>query len=108
MCNKSIHGPQPAVSLSLQPLLEGSSSWSFDRTERHVGDAICEKHLNINVRPVKKLTKSSEEREEKGENGHSPVEEPKVLDKKAWCTRKYKMSRHIRHLNQRQLTMPEM
>jgi len=75
--------------------------------ERHVGDAIYEKHLNTNMRPVKKLTKSSEEREEQDEYEYSPVEEPKVPDKKAWHTRKNEMLRCIRHLNQRQLTMPE-
>jgi len=84
-CNRSIHGPQLAVSSSL---LEGSSSQSLDRMERCVGDAIYEKHLNMNIRPIKKLMKSSEEREEQDEYEYSPVEEPKVPDKKAWCTRK--------------------
>jgi len=89
-------------------LLEGLSSQSLDRTERHVNDTIYEKCSNTNIRPVKSLTKSSEEREEQDEYGYSPVKEPKALDKKAQHTRKNEMLRCIRHLDQRQLTMPEM
>jgi len=51
-------------SSSQASLLEDSSSQSLDRMERCVGDTIDEKHLNMNVRPVKRLMKLSEEREE--------------------------------------------
>jgi len=109
--SRPMHSPQSAMSSpSLEgssSLLEGSSSWSLDRTERHVRDAIYEKCSNMNIR-VKSLTKSSEEREEQDEYEYSPVKEPKALDKKAQHTRKNKMSRRIRHLDQRQLTTPEM
>jgi len=87
MHNRSMHRPQSAMSSSLLEglslLLEGLSSWSLDRTERHVGDAIDEKCLNMNIRPVKRLMKASEEREEQDEYEYSPVKEPKVPDKKA-------------------------
>ena len=110
-CNESMHSPQLAMSLSLleglSSLLEGSSSWSLDRTERCLGDVLYEKHLNMNIGPVKSLTKLSEEWEEQDEYEYSPVKEPKVLDKKARHTRQNEMSRRIRHLDQRQLTMPE-
>jgi len=75
--------------------------------ERHVGEVLYEKHSDMNIRPVKSLMKSSEEREEQDEYEYSPVKKPKSLDKKAQHTRKNEMSRCIRHLNQRQLTMPE-
>jgi len=70
-CNESMHGPQSAMSSSLlegsSSLLEGSSSQSLDRTERRVGEVLYEKHSNMNVGPVKSLTKSSEEWEEQDE-----------------------------------------
>ena len=68
MHNRSIHGPQLAVSLSLleglSSLLEGSSSQSLDGMERRVGVILYEEHLNMNVGPVKSLMKLAEEREE--------------------------------------------
>jgi len=61
--NRSLHGPQLAVSLFLQPLLEGLSSQCFDGTERHVGNAICEKCSNMNIRTIKKQMNSSVKKE---------------------------------------------
>jgi len=82
MCSKThnvpTHGPQLAMSLSLQLLLEGLISQSFDGMERCAGSTIGEEHLNMNVRPVKKWTNSSVIQKEQGEYLYSPVEEPKV------------------------------
>jgi len=107
MCNRSLHGPQLAMSSFLQLLLEGLSSWSFDRTERHVGNAICEKCLNTNVRTIKKQTNSSVKKGEYGEYAYSPGKEPKALDKKTWHVDKRQLLRHIMHLGQREMTAPE-
>jgi len=108
MHNRSLHGPQSAMSLFLQPLLEDSSFQSFDGTERCVGDAICGKHSNINVRTIKKWMNLSVKKEEDGEHAYSPGEEPKELDKKAWHVNKRQLSRCIMHLGQREMTAPEM
>jgi len=106
--NRSLHSPQSAMSSFLQLLLEGSSSQSFDRTERCVGDAICEKCSNTNVRTIKKRTNSSVKKGEYGEYAYSPGKEPKVPDKKTQCVDKRQLSRHIMHLGQREMTVPEM
>ena len=108
MRNRSLHGPQSAVSSFLQLLLEGLSSQSFDGMERCVGDAICEKHLNTNIRTIKKQTNSSVKKEEHGEHAYSPGKEPKVPDKKTWCVDKRQLLRCIMHLGQREMTVPEM
>jgi len=107
MHNRSLHGPQSAMSLFLQPLLEGLRSQSFDRTKRHVGNTICEKHLNMNVRTIKKWMNSSVKKEEYGEYAYSPGKEPKAPDKKTWHVDKRQLSRCIMHLGQRKMTMPE-
>jgi len=72
MHNDSLHGPQLAVSSSLQPLLEGLSAQSFDGTERHISDAKDAEHLNTNIRPIKKWTNLSVKKEEYGEHAYSP------------------------------------
>jgi len=63
--NRSMHSPKSAASSflleGLSSLLEGLSSWSLDGMERHVGDFLYEKCSNMNIGPVKSLTKSSEE-----------------------------------------------
>ena len=105
--NRSLHGPQLAVSLFLQPLLEGLSSQCFDGTERHVGNAICEKCSNMNIRTIKTQTNSSVKKEEYGEYGYSPGKEPKALDKKTQHVDKRQLLRHIMHLGQREMTAPE-
>jgi len=108
MHNRSLHSPKSAVSSFLQPLLEGSSSQSFDGMERCVGDAICEKCLNMNVRTIKKQTNSSVKKGEYGEYAYSPGKEPKALDKKTQRVDKRQLLRHIMHLGQREMTAPEM
>jgi len=108
MHNISLHSPQSAMSSFLQPLLEGSSPQSFDRTEKHVGDTICKKHLNTNVRTIKKWMNLSVKKEEHGKHAYSPGKEPKVLDKKAQHVDKRQLSRCIMHLGQREMTVPEM
>ena len=76
--------------------------------ERCVGDTICKKHLNMNVRTIKKWMNFSVKKEEHGEHAYSPGKEPKVPDKKAQHVDKRQLLRHIMHLGQREITVPEM